>query len=50
MDMETHKVPTIDTVCHEMLLFMWLNDHMPMVLCSPPGSGKMMTLFSAPPR
>ena len=54
MDVETHKVgspdvvvPTIDTVRHESLLYTWLADHKPMVLCGPPGSGKTMTLFSA---
>ena len=45
MDVETHKVgspdvvvPTIDTVRHESLLYTWLADHKPMVLCGPPGS------------
>ena len=54
MDVETHKVgspdivvPTIDTVRHESLLYTWLADHRPMLLCGPPGSGKTMTLFSA---
>lgn len=40
-------VPTIDTVRHEDLLYSWLSEHLPMVLCGPPGSGKTMTLFSA---
>ncbi len=40
-------VPTIDTVRHEDLLYSWLSEHAPMVLCGPPGSGKTMTLFSA---
>ena len=54
MEVETHKVaspdvvvPTLDTVRHESLLYTWLADHKPMVLCGPPGSGKTMTLFSA---
>ena len=52
--METHKVaapdivvPTLDTVRHESLLYTWLAEHKPLVLCGPPGSGKTMTLFSA---
>ena len=40
-------VPTIDTVRHEHLLYSWLAEHKPIVLCGPPGSGKTMTLFSA---
>ena len=32
---------------HESLLYTWLAEHKPMVLCGPPGSGKTMTLFSA---
>lgn len=54
IEVETHKVgspdivvPTLDTVRHETLLFTWLAEHKPMVLCGPPGSGKTMTLFSA---
>ena len=54
VEVETHKVgapdvviPTIDTVRHEALLYTWLAEHKPMVLCGPPGSGKTMTLFSA---
>ncbi|XP_052769398.1 cytoplasmic dynein 1 heavy chain 1-like isoform X2 [Mya arenaria] len=54
VEVETHKVaspdvviPTIDTVRHESLLFTWLGEHKPLVLCGPPGSGKTMTLFSA---
>lgn len=34
-------VPTIDTVRHEMLLSAWLSEHKPLVLCGPPGSGKV---------
>ncbi|XP_061172861.1 cytoplasmic dynein 1 heavy chain 1-like isoform X1 [Saccostrea echinata] len=54
IEVETHKVaapdvviPTIDTVRHEALLYTWLAEHKPLVLCGPPGSGKTMTLFSA---
>ncbi|XP_030854690.1 cytoplasmic dynein 1 heavy chain 1 [Strongylocentrotus purpuratus] len=54
IEVETHKVaapdlvvPTLDTVRHEALLYTWLAEHRPMVLCGPPGSGKTMTLFSA---
>lgn len=52
IEVETHKitsmdvvVPTMDTVRHEALLYLWLAEHRPMVLCGPPGSGKTMTLF-----
>lgn len=54
IEVETHKVgspdivvPTLDTVRHELLLYTWLAEHKPLVLCGPPGSGKTMTLFSA---
>ncbi|XP_070577189.1 cytoplasmic dynein 1 heavy chain 1-like [Ptychodera flava] len=54
IEVETHKVaapdvvvPTLDTVRHEALLYTWLAEHKPLVLCGPPGSGKTMTLFSA---
>ena len=54
VEVETHKVgspdivvPTLDTVRHESLLYTWLAEHKPMVLCGPPGSGKTMTLFAA---
>lgn len=40
-------VPTIDTVRHEDVLYSWLSEHKPLMLCGPPGSGKTMTLFSA---
>ena len=47
VEVETHKVaspdvvvPTLDTVRHESLLYTWLAEHKPMVLCGPPGSGK----------
>ena len=54
IEVETHKVgspdvvvPTLDTVRHESLLYTWLAEHRPLLLCGPPGSGKTMTLFSA---
>ena len=54
IEVETHKVaapdvvvPTIDTIRHESLLYTWLNEHKPLLLCGPPGSGKTMTLFAA---
>ncbi|RMZ84735.1 hypothetical protein DV737_g982, partial [Chaetothyriales sp. CBS 132003] len=40
-------IPTIDTVRHEDVLYSWLAEHKPLLLCGPPGSGKTMTLFSA---
>ncbi|KAH8834765.1 dynein heavy chain protein 1 [Flagelloscypha sp. PMI_526] len=54
IDIEAHAVtasdvvvPTIDTVRHEEVLYSWLSEHKPLMLCGPPGSGKTMTLFSA---
>ncbi|ANB15356.1 dynein heavy chain [Sugiyamaella lignohabitans] len=40
-------VPTIDTQRHQDLIYRLLQDHKPVLLCGPPGSGKTMTLFSA---
>ncbi|GAA5873340.1 hypothetical protein JCM3774_005947 [Rhodotorula dairenensis] len=40
-------IPTIDTARHEEVLYAWLSEHKPLLLCGPPGSGKTMTLFSA---
>ncbi|OQO06011.1 Dynein heavy chain, cytoplasmic, partial [Rachicladosporium sp. CCFEE 5018] len=40
-------VPTLDTVRHEEILYSFLAEHKPLLLCGPPGSGKTMTLFSA---
>jgi dynein heavy chain 1 len=37
----------MDTVRHEEVLYSWLSEHKPLILCGPPGSGKTMTLFSA---
>lgn len=54
MEVEPHAVtasdvvvPTVDTVRHEEVLYSWLSEHKPLMLCGPPGSGKTMTLFSA---
>ncbi|OZJ04271.1 hypothetical protein BZG36_02479 [Bifiguratus adelaidae] len=54
VEIDTHKVadadmiiPTVDTVRHEEVLYSWLSEHKPIILCGPPGSGKTMTLFSA---
>ena len=54
IDLNTHSItqtdviiPTIDTVRHEDVLYSWLAEHKPLMLCGPPGSGKTMTLFSA---
>lgn len=30
-------IPTIDTIRHETLLYTWLNEHKPLLLCGPPG-------------
>ena len=40
-------IPTVDTLRHEDVLYSWLAEHKPLMLCGPPGSGKTMTLFSA---
>ena len=54
VEINTHSVnqtdvviPTLDTVRHEDVLYSWLAEHKPLILCGPPGSGKTMTLFSA---
>lgn len=54
IEVETHAItsadvviPTIDTLRHEEVLYSWLAEHKPLILCGPPGSGKTMTLFSA---
>lgn len=54
IEIETHAVlsadiviPTMDTARHEEVLYAWLSEHRPLLLCGPPGSGKTMTLFSA---
>lgn len=38
-------VPTIDTTVLESIIRGILNQHKPLILCGPPGSGKTMTLF-----
>ena len=54
IDINTHSVtqtdlviPTVDTIRHEDVLYSFLAEHKPLLLCGPPGSGKTMTLFSA---
>ena len=54
IDINTHSIiqtdvviPTLDTVRHEDILYSWLAEHKPLILCGPPGSGKTMTLFAA---
>lgn len=54
VELNTHSItqtnvviPTLDTVRHEDILYSWLAEHKPLILCGPPGSGKTMTLFSA---
>ena len=54
VEINTHSVtqtdvviPTLDTIRHEDVLYSWLAEHKPLILCGPPGSGKTMTLFSA---
>lgn len=40
-------VPTVDTIKHETLIYAMIEEHTPLILCGPPGSGKTMTLFKA---
>ncbi|KAK5121795.1 hypothetical protein LTR85_004670 [Meristemomyces frigidus] len=54
IEVNTHSVtqtdmviPTVDTARHEDVLYSFLAEHKPLLLCGPPGSGKTMTLFSA---
>jgi dynein heavy chain 1 len=54
IEIETHAVsasevviPTIDTVRHEEVLYSWIVERKPLILCGPPGSGKTMTLMNA---
>ncbi|KAJ3265095.1 hypothetical protein HDU77_006529 [Chytriomyces hyalinus] len=54
IEIESHSVssadvviPTVDTIRHEEVLYSYLSEHKPLILCGPPGSGKTMTLFSA---
>eukprot|EP01091_Cochliopodium_minus_P010435 TRINITY_DN2760_c1_g1_i1.p1 TRINITY_DN2760_c1_g1~~TRINITY_DN2760_c1_g1_i1.p1 ORF type:complete len:4604 (+),score=1553.39 TRINITY_DN2760_c1_g1_i1:76-13887(+) len=53
LEIETHKaaspdvvIPTVDTVRHQEVIYSWLTEHKPLLLCGPPGSGKTMTLFN----
>ena len=39
-------IQTVDTVRHVEVLLSWVEDHKPLLLCGPPGSGKTMTLYS----
>lgn len=39
-------IPTLDTVRQEALLYAFLLDHRPVLLCGPPGSGKTMVLYA----
>lgn len=47
LEMPNIVVPTIDTVRHERLIYSLLNEHQPLILCGPPGSGKTMTLLES---
>lgn len=54
IEIETHSVnsaevviPTIDTIRHEEILYSWIVERKPLILCGPPGSGKTMTLMNA---
>ncbi|RAL65629.1 hypothetical protein DID88_005301 [Monilinia fructigena] len=40
-------IPTLDTVRHEDVLYSWLAEHKPLLLCGPLVPEKTMTLFSA---
>jgi len=43
--MDTDEVvTTVDTVRHAHVLEAWLDEHRPLILCGPPGSGKTMSL------
>ncbi|GBG31493.1 Dynein heavy chain, cytoplasmic [Hondaea fermentalgiana] len=53
MEIDPHRVmdtdlviPTVDTVRHAQVLHAWLDEHRPLILCGPPGSGKTMSLTS----
>ena len=40
-------IPTVDTCIYEKLIFSTLDQHEPLILCGPPGSGKTMLLLSS---
>lgn len=40
-------IPTVDTMRHEDIIYSWMADHKPVILCGPPGSGKTMSLFNS---
>lgn len=40
-------IPTMDTFTYENIIFRILNQHKPVILCGPPGSGKTMLLLSS---
>jgi dynein heavy chain 1 len=40
--LEDFIVPTEDTLKHEKLIYSWLSDRKPIVICGPPGSGKVI--------
>lgn len=51
VDIESHAldeadsvIPTIDTLRHEKLIYSWLSERRPVILCGPPGSGKVWPL------
>lgn len=51
IEIEPHKIvapdmviDTVDTARHTDIVYSWLHDHKPLLLCGPPGSGKSMTL------
>ncbi|RIB15447.1 dynein heavy chain and region D6 of dynein motor-domain-containing protein [Gigaspora rosea] len=39
-------VPTVDIIRYKEILYTWLTEHKPLLLCGPPGSGKKMMLFN----
>lgn len=53
VDLHAHQIlgsgtmiPTVDTMKYENMIFALLNQHKPLLLCGPPGSGKTMMLLS----
>jgi dynein heavy chain 1 len=40
-------IPTIDTASYEYMIYSILEQHQPLVLCGPPGSGKTMLLLAS---